>query len=124
VKEALDQYWEQRPSYEEEAEFTLNYALHIRELDTAAGRKPFEPVHLNRHMREEQTHSFDRLLRADQEYRSIIATVASLGASVDTSKTGRRALLIAAAALLVAAVTVLAADFGNDSLLHKILQWF
>lgn len=124
VREDLEQYWRQRPEHEDEAKFALDFAPHIREVDAAQGRKQFEPIDLNKQMRVQQRGDFARLIKADKDYRDIVATVASLGASMDASRMGRRALLVTVASLLVAVVTVLVANFGDDSVLRRLLDWF
>lgn len=117
-------YWKQRPHFEEEAEFTIDYAPHIRERDAAEGRTLAQPEHLNKRMREQQSEHFEDLIDADRQYRDILSTAASLGVSLGASRTGRRALLVAAASLLVALVSVLGAEFGSGSVLRKLVDLF
>lgn len=74
--------------------------------DAKRGYKPPALGTLNNYLKTHQERQFEQLLEMDQHYRSILSTAASLGASVDTYKTGRLALFIALASLLVAAVTM------------------
>lgn len=75
-------------------------------------------------MREQQSEHFEDLIDADRQYRDILSTAASLGVSLGASRTGRRALLVAAASLLVALVSVLGAEFGSGSVLRKLVDLF
>ncbi|MAM53248.1 MAG: hypothetical protein CMH35_00065 [Microbacterium sp.] len=114
--------WKQRPKFYGEAEFTLQTTKLARERDKAEGRKPFESEHVNTTMRERQAEGFERLIGADHDYRDLLSTVASLGASADSSKLGRVALWVALASLGVAVLTLLLADTGNGSLLESLLS--
>ncbi len=120
----LQQYWMRRPAFEEEAEFVINIAPYIRERQAAAGRVRFEPEHLNEGIREQQRRDFEELVEAARQYRDILSTVASLGASLDASRISRRALFVAGASLIVALVTVLGSKFGDNSVFHKLLDLF
>lgn len=118
----LQQYWTRRPRFEEEAEFVIDYAPHIRERNAAAGRSHSEPEHLNERILERQRLSFEDLVDADRQYRDILSTVASLGVSLDALRTGRRALYVAGTSLLVALVAVLGSEFGQDSVFRRLLE--
>lgn len=113
----LAAYWKANPSFWGEFEFQAEYGL--------PGTKPErEVVHMNRQLREDQAVAFGLLAVADREYREILATVASLGASLDASRTGRRALIVAFASLGVAVLTVALSDVGDSSVLRDIVNWF
>lgn len=124
VRRDLEEVWSQKRLVARQTALTLDLAPHIRERDEAEGRKPFEPIDLREQMREEQVDGFRRLLEADADYRDILSTAASIGASLDSARLGRRALWIAIASLLVAAVTVVFADVGDGSLLRQAVDWF
>lgn len=113
----LAAYWKANPNFWGEFEFQAEYGL--------PGKEPErEVVHMNRQLREDQSVAFDSLAVADREYREILATVASLGASLDASRTGRRALIVAFASLAVAVLTVALSDVGDSSVLRDIVNWF
>lgn len=117
VQRDLETFWKYRPKFEHEAEFTLESAPQTPEEWRS------EPVHLNSQFREHQKEWFEDLAAADREYRDILTTVASLGASVDATKTGRRALGVALVSLTVAVATVMVADIGDNSLLVHVRSW-
>jgi hypothetical protein len=114
--------WKQRPKFYGEAEFTIETTNAARERDEARGRRTLKTEHVNTTMRGRQAESFERLIAADHDYRDILSTVASLGASADTSKLGRIALWVALASLGVAVLTLVLADTGNGSTLEWLLS--
>lgn len=65
-----------------------------------------EPLHVNTSLRRAQSKAARELARADAAYRDILATVASLGASIDAFKVQRYALWIAGVSLVVAGATL------------------
>lgn len=75
------------------------------------------------HWGEIRAESFDRLLSDDETYRTVLATVASLGSSADATKMGRRALWVAALSLLVAITLLLVTEPGSNSLWSRFLEW-
>jgi hypothetical protein len=77
----------------------------------------------NERLRERHDIRFARLLEADRNYRDILSTVASLGASVDAFKTGRWAVWVALGSLAVAVLALLITDQGNNNLLAAISTW-
>lgn len=87
------------------------------------GREPDKPISFNDDVRKQHKRHFDQLARADRDYRDILSTVASLGASVDTFRIGRWALFVAIASLVVALGTIVLADVGCDSIVHHLFGW-
>lgn len=69
-----------------------------------------------------RTVAFEELLSDDETYRTLLSTVASLGSSADASKTGRMALVVAGASLMVATVTLLVTEAGTHSLWSALLK--
>lgn len=59
---------------------------------------------------------FTELLDDDETYRTVLSTVASLGSSANATKTGRLALIVAAVSLLVAVMSLVVSEPGNNSL--------
>ncbi|MEV7625696.1 hypothetical protein [Actinoplanes sp. NPDC089786] len=123
VASDVDQFWKRTWRDQEEAEFTLDYAPWIVENDEREGRARFTPVSVNDELRERQESWFKRLLIADRDYRDILSTVASLGASADAVKVSRIALWAAVASLAVASVTLLVTEAKKETFLHLIVSW-
>jgi hypothetical protein len=92
-----------------DARFYVAYAPRTRRALHESGRSVPEPVNLNEDLRERQRHSLSRLVATDRDYRDILATVASLGTSIATTRAGRLAILIAAVSLAVVVVAVVTA---------------
>ncbi|WP_433530309.1 hypothetical protein ACQPYA_29750 [Micromonospora sp. CA-263727] len=119
VQRDLERSWKSRPRFENEAEFTVEYSPRFQ----ANSDREDEPIHMNTELRKRQKEWFEELTAADRDYRDILSTVASLGASVDASKTGRRALWVAFVSLAVASVTVVVTDIGDSSLFHEVMEF-
>jgi hypothetical protein len=102
-------------------EYVLTPWLKARDKET--GRKVEEPISLNDRLEKQHAERFKRLSEADGDYRDILSTVASLGASADAFKVGRWALLIAFASLAVALGTIVLSDIGCDSVMHQLFGW-
>lgn len=86
------------------------------------GKQEPEPENFNRGLQRKQKDRFRRLLAEDRGVRDILSTVASLGASADTFKMGRRALGIAFASLAVALATVMVSEIGSRSVISWLLE--
>lgn len=95
-------FWNRKWRRVGDAQFTTRLAPKFRAQDRASGRRDEKSTSFNKQLRESQETSFDHLLAADRDYRDILSTVASLGASADTYRMGRLALLVSAASLIVA----------------------
>ncbi|WP_129665775.1 hypothetical protein [Phytoactinopolyspora endophytica] len=119
IQRDLERSWKSRPRFEEEAEFTIEYAPRFR----ANSDREDEPIHMNTELRKRQKEWLEELTAADRDYRDILSTVASLGASVDASKIGRRALWVAFVSLAVASAAVVASDIGDHSLFHELNEF-
>ena len=119
VQRDLERSWKSRPRFEDEAEFTIEYSPRF----WANSDREDEPIHMNTELRKHQKEWFEELAAADRDYRDILSTVASLGASVDASKTGRRALWVAFVSLAVAFITVVMTDIGDSSLFHELTEF-
>jgi len=77
----------------------------------------------NQRVRELQDARFESLVAADRDYRDILSTVASIGASADAFKIGRWALVVALVSMAVAVGTIVLADIGCASIVHHVLGW-
>jgi hypothetical protein len=119
----VELYWKLRPHFEWEAEFTIHESDESSRRLQEVGRNPFEPVHFNTSLREQQKAAFDRLIDADKDYRDILSTVSSLGASAESSRLGRIALLVALVSLIVAVLALLLTDLSGDNLLGQLWRW-
>ncbi len=89
-----------------EPDFYLDYSAWLKKRDEQAGRKRFRPVNLNREERKLQKRLARELVEFDAEYREVLSTVASLGASLDSRRVQRVAIWVSAASLVVALVTL------------------
>ncbi|WP_454044640.1 hypothetical protein [Cellulosimicrobium sp. Marseille-Q8652] len=85
-----------------------------------AGGKPRSFIERVRKLQDQR---LEALVTADREYRDILSSVASLGASADAFKIGRWALWVALASLAVAIATIVLADVGCNSVIHQIVGW-
>lgn len=120
VRADVDGFWGRKWRWEGDAQFAYEVAPRYRLQERREGRKPEDPIDLNTNLRESQQALFERLSVADRDYRSILSTVASLGASADSYRLGRFALVVAIASLVVALMTVLLVDFGGVSLIDRV----
>jgi hypothetical protein len=119
VQQDLLAFWRSPSRMIDEAQVTIDYAQWLRDDDRRRGRGAFTPESLNENLREAQKAELKELIEADRQYREILATAASLGASIEAGRLGRRALIVAGASLAVALVTLLIAETGP----HSPLQW-
>lgn len=87
----------------EGVDFRTEYAPHFVARDKKLKDKS---TNMTEDLQNRQTKMLKHLLEADKDYRDILATVASLGASANNIKLGRWALAVAALSLLVALVTL------------------
>lgn len=115
VRRDVAEFWERPWRWDGDAEFFWNQAPRQRaqKEDDEAER---EPNSFNAAVRGSHEKAFERLTESDREYRDILSTAASLGASVDTYRMGRIALVVAVASMVAAVAAVLVVDVGPDSL--------
>lgn len=104
-------------------EFRFQPTPWIKHQDEKRGNPSEEQSSFHDRIREVQTERFEWLAEADRDYREILSTVASLGASIDASKIGRWALGVALVSLVVAVTTIVLADVGCNSLVHQFFGW-
>ncbi len=123
VSRDVDMFWRREWRTEGDARFTVDYAPWIKAQDEAEGRKRFTPIDMNDDLRLRHRKWFKQLIAADRDYRDILSTVASLGASVDAFKVGRAALGVALAAMGVALVTLLVTNIGDHTAVGGITSW-
>ncbi|MGH9445669.1 MAG: hypothetical protein ACRD3O_08085 [Terriglobia bacterium] len=122
VRRDLDAFNFQARMGEGQAEFEGNYAPRVLNFYEKRGSIP-EPININNKLQERQIQGFDLLVAADGDYREILSTVASLGASVSASRLGRAALVIAIATLVVAVATLLTAKLDSSAPLAVLGKW-
>jgi hypothetical protein len=108
---------------EGDAQVSLDYSPSIVTQDAREGRKRFEPVDLNEELRKRQADEIVQLLAADKDYRDIVSTVASLGASIDVFTISRIAILVATASLSVALVTLVVSTTGGHAAFSGLDRW-
>jgi hypothetical protein len=80
-------------------------------------------VSINGDLRKRQAELCDDLVAIDKDYRDILSTVASLGASGDAYRVGRLAIWLALLSVVVSAVTLLATDVDSNSAMAKLVNW-
>lgn len=124
VRHDLNDYWNRRHRMEGEVDIFYDFHPSMRLQDEREGYPPFEPVDMRRHWKKEQRSTLRRLRAADAEYRQILSTAASLGASADAFKTGRFALVVAFASLAIAAVTLAVTDPSQSSVMGWLWSQF
>lgn len=88
------------------ARFHTTFSPRIREMDRARGRPAHQPIDVVSDTREQLQENSELLLAVDRDYRDILSTVASLGASIDTIRVGRFALGVALVSLAVSVALV------------------
>lgn len=118
VKEYNDRRWRDR-----EAWFVLDYTPWLRKQDAEAGRKPFKPIQVNKELRKQQNKAARDLVSFDRSYREILATVASLGASIDAYKVQRYAIWIAIGSASVALGTLWISLLSPGEAAKAIHEW-
>lgn len=117
VRPDIDAFWNRSWRWEGDARFTYDLAPRYKARDRREGRKVPDPIDFNADLKERQMKAFTRLVDADRDYRDILSTVASLGASADSFKLGRIALWVAIVSLVVAVATILFSEFSDASVL-------
>jgi len=95
------QLWRDR-----EPQFFVNLSPADKALDAAAGRPVSQPIDLNKRERQHQMHLAKELVSFDAEYRQVLSTVTSLGASLDSRRVQRVATWVSVASLGTALVAL------------------
>jgi len=72
---------------------------------------------------ESQKAALSELLDDNRVYREVLAATSSLGASAETSRLGRRALVTSMGSLVVAVVALLVANTSGETLLSRLLDF-
>lgn len=93
--------------------------------EPAPGMQPLHPdgFDLIGEWEQRRAQVFGDLIEEDRVYREVLSTASSLGASAESSRLGRRALVASFASLGVAIVAVLVANTGGDTLLSQVVEW-
>ncbi|WP_395405557.1 hypothetical protein ACHMXB_21315 (plasmid) [Arthrobacter sp. UC242_113] len=118
LKQYNNRRWRDR-----EAWFVLDYTPWLRKQDAEAGRKPFKPIQVNKELRKQQNKAARDLVSFDRSYREILATVASLGASIDAYKVQRYAIWIAIGSAILALVTLWISLLSPGEAAKVIHEW-
>lgn len=87
----------------EGADFNIEYAPHVVAHDKKLAGKS---TNMSKHLQGNQMKKLEHLTSVDKDYRDILSTVASLGASANSIRITRWALAIAALSLFVALVAL------------------
>ena len=109
VDRDLRQVWDRGPRPVEEAIFTMGWSPRFRARAKSERWGALPAGTVNEWAREDQRAELARLCEMDRDYRDVLSTAASLGASVHASRSGRIALVVAVASLVVAAATLVVA---------------
>lgn len=120
VSSDLRASWDRKWVWEGDARFIYRKSAMYRSRDKKAGIDESKPINYNDNLRDQQLAALARLESADRDYRSILSTAASLGASADSYKLGRIALWVAISSLAVALVTLLFSELSGHSVLGLI----
>lgn len=100
--------------------FTLRHAPFVERHDEGMDSMTLD---MDKLLHRSQRQRLKRLTAVDTEYRDILATAASLGASVDAHRVGSAIKWLAAATLAVASITLLATRVAGDSPAHAAFDW-
>ena len=106
--------------YDSDADF---YIHEIFWVDGDPDFKKAEPISMGEILKERQSEDFEELTSADKDYRDILSTVASLGASADTFRLSRVAIWISLASLVIACVTLTISDIKPEAPLMRFIKW-
>lgn len=85
-----------------------------------SNREPFDLLELLGRQRDA---GFGQLLKEAESYRTVLSTVAALGASVNTARTGRIALAVAIGSMIVAMFALLVTPTSDSSLWSTLIRW-
>ncbi|MFF4447138.1 hypothetical protein [Streptomyces sp. NPDC001502] len=88
-----------------------------------SGAAAEDPENYNGIIMERQREWAENLSKEDREYREILSTVASLGASIDTFKVGRIALWVSFMSLVVSLVALLLAEVKSGTVLSHLWRF-
>jgi len=119
VRRDVAAFWERPWRWDGDAAFSWHPTPRERARKSNEDSATREPASFNESLRESHTKWFHRLSESDRDYRDILSTVATLGASIDTYRMGRIALFVAIASMTAAVAAVLLVDTGPDSLWSK-----
>jgi hypothetical protein len=100
------------------AKFVLQEAPYSAERARARGLIVSQPINLNRRLYDKQAEMLVALREVDRNLREILTSAASLTSSMQSLRSGRVALWVALASLVVAATTLLFAEAPQHSQLN------
>lgn len=83
-------------------------------------RKPFDLLEFFGRQRDT---GFGQLLKEAESYRTVLSTVAALGASANTARTGQIALAVAIGSMIVAMLALLVTPTSDSSLWSTLIRW-
>lgn len=118
----VEEFWGRKWRDADDAQFVSSLAPWIIREDVKRGSKSPSPIRMNDELRESQEKRFSQLIESDRDYRDILSTVASLGASIDTFKISRVAIWITFVSLIVALAAILMAEPESDSVCERESQ--
>lgn len=124
ITKDIRRYGEPAARREEEVQFSIDYAVWFREEDQRAGRTVAAPIDFNAKIIQRQDAKAREVEAFDRDYRDILSTVASLGASIDAFKVQRYAVFIAFASTLLALLTLWISLGGQAPFGFDFGKWF
>lgn len=122
LSQDITRFWERRWIWADSAAFESSWAPTYRQQDEAEGRAIPKSWNFNKRIRKSQEAAFRRLIQEDHDYRDILSTVATLGASADAFRVGRLALWVSLASLLTSLATVTTVGLGPETLVGSAFR--
>lgn len=115
-------FWKRKYPTELDADFVMVLSPRLKRIDAKFGRAPEEDIDFNDFIRKRQLRRLRQLSVSDAEYRDILSTVASLGASADSFTLSRFALLASIASLVVALGAILLSSWSDENVLTFLVD--
>lgn len=111
-------FWTRDTPFDPIIKFSVSLAPNLVRWEAERGMPPTPPIDFNEHLRKKQEREIAALVQADSDYRDILSTASSLGASIASIRVGRVAVGIALASLAVSVVTLRATDAASPAGAH------
>ena len=82
-----------------------------------------EPFDLLEFFGKQRDAEFDQLIKEAESYRTVLSTVAAIGASANTARTGQIALAVAIGSMIVALLALLVTPTSDSLLWSTLIKW-
>ncbi|WP_152552301.1 hypothetical protein [Actinokineospora spheciospongiae] len=123
LRQDIDEIYHSTERYDLKIDLTLDLSPNLKAGDERLDRTPFEPIDITHFDRKLQKDAIARLIQIDKDFRETLMTASSLGASIDTFKVSRLALAVSALSLVVATLTILAAEYKTETVFSHVRDW-